>query len=384
MRSPAESSMSSSRRDGLSHTCLARASRSSVVSPIAETTTTTSLPAPLAAATRSATFCIFSHVRHRRAAVLLDDDGQGSPCLKSILAFAGTVPAIVAEGTSRRSGVSSQEVATAADAPDPDKAAPSFRESLQEYLDRRLLIIFVFGMASGFPWVLWGSAMTAWLKESGLTRSAIGVFGTVAAAYSTHFLWAPFVDRLPFPVLSRISASGEDGSSACRSRSPSPPPPSPSPTPRTASNGRASSPWSSPSARRPRTSRSPPIASRSSPARRRRRSPTPPRRRRRGGGRATRCSGPCPFFLADMPGLDLEPDLPAAGRHVDPAHDRGHPGPRGQAAPRAVQGGGREIREDPGQDGRPRASGRASRPGWRSRWWSRSGVLRPHGRQARA
>src|SRR5687767_2088504 len=59
-------------------------------------------------------------------------------------------------------------------------------------------------MASGFPWVLWGSAMTAWLKESGLTRSAIGVFGTVAAAYSTHFLWAPFVDRLPFPVMSRI------------------------------------------------------------------------------------------------------------------------------------------------------------------------------------
>jgi len=99
---------------------------------------------------------------------------------------------------------SQQEVATAADAPDPDKAAPSFRESFKEYLDRRILIIFVFGMASGFPWVLWGSAMTAWLKESGLTRSAIGVFGTVAAAYSTHFLWAPFVDRLPFPVLSRI------------------------------------------------------------------------------------------------------------------------------------------------------------------------------------
>src|SRR5687768_12473664 len=59
IRSPADSSMSSSRRAGLSLTCLARASRSSVVSPMAETTTTTSLPAPLAAATRSATFWIF-------------------------------------------------------------------------------------------------------------------------------------------------------------------------------------------------------------------------------------------------------------------------------------------------------------------------------------
>jgi PAT family beta-lactamase induction signal transducer AmpG len=96
------------------------------------------------------------------------------------------------------------EAPTAMGAPDPDKAARSIRESLREYLDRRLLTIFIFGMASGFPWVLWGSAMTAWLKESGLTRSAIGVFGTVAAAYSTHFLWAPFVDRIPFPILSRL------------------------------------------------------------------------------------------------------------------------------------------------------------------------------------
>jgi PAT family beta-lactamase induction signal transducer AmpG len=87
---------------------------------------------------------------------------------------------------------------------EPDAGAPSIRESLREYRDRRLLTIFVFGMASGFPWVLWGSAMTAWLKESGLTRSAIGVFGTVASAYSVHFLWAPFVDRVPFPVLGRL------------------------------------------------------------------------------------------------------------------------------------------------------------------------------------
>jgi PAT family beta-lactamase induction signal transducer AmpG len=96
------------------------------------------------------------------------------------------------------------ETPTATSAADPDKAAASIRESLLEYLDRRILTIFIFGMASGFPWVLWGSAMTAWLKEAGLTRSAIGVFGTVAAAYSTHFLWAPLVDRIPFPVLGRI------------------------------------------------------------------------------------------------------------------------------------------------------------------------------------
>src|SRR5688572_19118539 len=55
IRSPADSSMSSSRRSGFAETRLARASSSSVVSPIADTTTTTSLPARRVCMTRSAT-----------------------------------------------------------------------------------------------------------------------------------------------------------------------------------------------------------------------------------------------------------------------------------------------------------------------------------------
>lgn len=70
--------------------------------------------------------------------------------------------------------------------------------------DSRLAAIFVLGIASGYPFVLWGSAMTAWLKESGLSRSTIGVFGTVAAVYSMHFLWAPLVDRVRVPLLGQL------------------------------------------------------------------------------------------------------------------------------------------------------------------------------------
>jgi hypothetical protein len=47
--------MSSSRTGGAGHTCVARSSRSSVVSPIADTTTTTSFPAFLVSTIRSAT-----------------------------------------------------------------------------------------------------------------------------------------------------------------------------------------------------------------------------------------------------------------------------------------------------------------------------------------
>ncbi|NMP32178.1 AmpG family muropeptide MFS transporter [Thalassotalea sp. M1531] len=77
----------------------------------------------------------------------------------------------------------------------------SFTESLRYFKDRRLLSIFCFGIASGFPWVLVGSAMTGWLKDEGLSRSSIGLFGLVFACYSINFLWSPLADRVKIPLL---------------------------------------------------------------------------------------------------------------------------------------------------------------------------------------
>ncbi|MEN1727206.1 MAG: MFS transporter [Pseudomonadota bacterium] len=71
----------------------------------------------------------------------------------------------------------------------------TLRALISAYRDRRLGTIFVLGMASGFPWVLIGSAMSAWLEELGISRSAIGLLGGVGIAYALNFLWAPFLDR---------------------------------------------------------------------------------------------------------------------------------------------------------------------------------------------
>jgi PAT family beta-lactamase induction signal transducer AmpG len=88
---------------------------------------------------------------------------------------------------------------------DPDQhAAQSFWDSIRLLADRRLLIIFVFGVASGLPWLIVGSTMTAWLQETGLSRSSIGFFGSIFVAYSINFLWAPLVDRIPFPLTSKL------------------------------------------------------------------------------------------------------------------------------------------------------------------------------------
>lgn len=79
----------------------------------------------------------------------------------------------------------------------------SLKQTLYYFKDRRLLSIFCFGIASGFPWVMIGSAMSGWLKDEGLSRSSIGLFGLIFVAYSINFLWSPLVDRLKIPVLTR-------------------------------------------------------------------------------------------------------------------------------------------------------------------------------------
>lgn len=80
-------------------------------------------------------------------------------------------------------------------------AAHTFKETLNYFKDKRLLTVFFFGIASGFPWVIIGSAMTGWLKDEGLSRSSIGLFGLIFAVYSINFLWSPLADRVKIPLL---------------------------------------------------------------------------------------------------------------------------------------------------------------------------------------
>ena len=71
------------------------------------------------------------------------------------------------------------------------------------YLDKRMIRIFLLGTMSGFPWVLIGSALSLWLKENDISRSTIGWAGLIFAVYAVNFLWAPLVDRIHIPYLSK-------------------------------------------------------------------------------------------------------------------------------------------------------------------------------------
>jgi PAT family beta-lactamase induction signal transducer AmpG len=67
----------------------------------------------------------------------------------------------------------------------------------------KMLAIMILGAASGFPNQITESALQAWLKDSGATNTAIGVMSYVALPYLLKFLWAPFIDRYPLPMLGR-------------------------------------------------------------------------------------------------------------------------------------------------------------------------------------
>ena len=76
-------------------------------------------------------------------------------------------------------------------------------ETFSVYFDKRMLRILLLGAISGFPWVLIASSLSLWLKEEGLSRSTIGWAGLIFAVYAFNYLWAPIIDRIQIPYLTK-------------------------------------------------------------------------------------------------------------------------------------------------------------------------------------
>ena len=66
-----------------------------------------------------------------------------------------------------------------------------------------MLRILLLGAISGFPWVLIASSLSLWLKEEGLSRSTIGWAGLIFGVYAFNYLWAPIIDRIQIPFLTK-------------------------------------------------------------------------------------------------------------------------------------------------------------------------------------
>jgi len=79
-----------------------------------------------------------------------------------------------------------------------------FLQGVSIYWEKRLIFIFLMGFASGLPLLLSGATLSIWLTEAGVSLTAIGLFALVGTPYNLKYLWAPFIDRVPIPMLSKM------------------------------------------------------------------------------------------------------------------------------------------------------------------------------------
>ena len=69
--------------------------------------------------------------------------------------------------------------------------------------ERSVWIMLFLGFSAGIPILLIFSSLSLWLTEAGVEKSAVTYFSWAALAYSFKFIWAPLVDKLPLPILTR-------------------------------------------------------------------------------------------------------------------------------------------------------------------------------------
>ncbi|WNK21510.1 MFS transporter [Halomonas piscis] len=87
--------------------------------------------------------------------------------------------------------------------PTPD-ARRSWRESLAVYARAPVVAMLFLGFSAGLPFLLVFSTLSAWLRSAGVEVAAIGFFSWIGMLYSIKFFWAPVVDRVTLPLMTRL------------------------------------------------------------------------------------------------------------------------------------------------------------------------------------
>ena len=80
---------------------------------------------------------------------------------------------------------------------------PTWRESLRVYLEPASLRMLALGFSAGLPLLLVLGTLSFRLREAGIDRATIGFLSWVGLAYGFKWVWAPLVDRVPIPLLTR-------------------------------------------------------------------------------------------------------------------------------------------------------------------------------------
>src|SRR3546814_4777676 len=84
-----------------------------------------------------------------------------------------------------------------------ESARRGWRGAIAIYAQPRVRALLFLGFSAGLPFLLVFSTLSAWLTQACVSRTTIGYFSWVGITYSTKLFWAPVVDRVPLPLLTR-------------------------------------------------------------------------------------------------------------------------------------------------------------------------------------
>lgn len=85
----------------------------------------------------------------------------------------------------------------------PPVAKKSWSDAFKSFSDIRVMIILFLGFSAGVPILLVFSSLSLWLSEAGLETGVITMFGWAGLGYSFKFIWAPLIDSMPLPFLTK-------------------------------------------------------------------------------------------------------------------------------------------------------------------------------------
>ena len=86
----------------------------------------------------------------------------------------------------------------------PKTSQATWLDTLKSFKHPRVITMLFFGISAGLPLLLIFSSLSLWLREAGIDRAAVTYFSWAALGYSFKFVWAPLVDSLPIPILTRF------------------------------------------------------------------------------------------------------------------------------------------------------------------------------------
>ena len=81
---------------------------------------------------------------------------------------------------------------------------PSWRDAWHVYLEPASWRMLFLGFSAGLPLLLVLGTLSFRLREAGIDRSTIGFLSWVGLVYGFKWVWAPLVDRLPLPLLTKL------------------------------------------------------------------------------------------------------------------------------------------------------------------------------------